>query len=108
MREPISLVEIDRDICSLTYGIGLCTATGTPCYNTWETCQVRPVFAVTTQVIRFAKPSANIPMSFDAIPSVRSTTTSPTELNVGDVDASSGPLGKRAQATITLEDHPYS
>lgn len=108
MREPISLVEIDRDICSLTYGVGLCTATGTPCYNTWETCQVRPVFAVTTQVIRFAKPSANIPMSFDAIPSVRSTTTSPTELNVGDVDASSGPLGKRAQATITLEDHPYS
>jgi len=108
MREPISLVEIDRDICSLTYGVGPCTATGTPCYNTWHTCQVRPVFAVTTQVIRFAKPSANIPMSFDAIPSVRSTTTSPTELNVGDVDASSGPLGKRAQATITLEDHPYS
>jgi len=108
MREPVSLVEIDRDICSLTYGIGPCTATGTPCYNTWHTCQVRPVFAVTTQVIRFAKPSANIPMSFDAIPSVRSTTTSPTELNVGDVDASSGPLGKRAQATITLEDHPYS
>ena len=108
MREPITLVEIDRDICSLTYGVGACTATGAPCYNTWHTCQVRPVFAATIQTIRFAKPSANIPMSLDAIPSVRSTTTSPTELNVGDVDASSGPLGKRAQATVTLEDHPYS
>lgn len=108
MREPITIVEIDRDICSLTYGVGACTATGAPCYNTWHTCQVRPVFAVTTQTIRFAKPSANIPISLDAIPSVRSTTTSPTELNVGDVDASSGPLGKRAQATVTLDDHPYS
>lgn len=108
MSDPITIVEIDRDICSLVYGVGLCTATGTPCYNTWETCQVKPVFAVTTQVIRFVKPRADIPMSLNAIPSVRSTTTSPTELNVGDVDAASGPLGKRAQATVTFEDHPYS
>jgi hypothetical protein len=27
---------------------------------------------------------------------------------VGDVDASSGPLGKRAQATVTFQDHPTS
>jgi hypothetical protein len=108
MTDPITLVEIDRDVCSLTYGVGLCTATGTPCYNTWQTCQIKPVFSVTTQTLRFAKPRADIPMALDAIPSVRSSTTSPTELNVGDVDASSGPLGKRAQATVTFEDHPYS
>jgi hypothetical protein len=108
MSDPITIVEIDRDICSRVYSVGLCTATGTPCYNTWETCQVKPVFAVTTQVMRFVKPRADIPMSLNAIPSVRSSTTSPTELNVGDVDASSGPLGKRAQATVTFEDHPYS
>lgn len=108
MREPITIVEIDRDICSRVYGVGLCTATGSPCYNTWHTCQVKPVFSATTQVMRFVKPRADVPMSLDAIPSVRSTSTSPTELNVGDVDASSGPLGKRAQATVTFEDHPYS
>lgn len=108
MSDPITIVEIDRDICSLVYGVGLCTATGSPCYNTWATCQIKPVFAVTTQVMRFVKPRADVPISLDAIPSVRSTTTSPTELNVGDVDASSGPLGKRAQATVTFEDHPYS
>jgi hypothetical protein len=108
MSDPVTIVEIDRDICSLVYGVGPCTATGTPCYNTWATCQIKPVFAVTTQVMRFVKPRADIPMALDAIPSVRSTTTSPTELNVGDVDASSGPLGKRAQATVSFEDHPYS
>jgi hypothetical protein len=108
MNEPITIVEIDRDICSLTFGVSPCTATGAKCYNTWQTCSVKPVFSVTTQVMRFVKPAASIPMSLDAIPSVKSSTTSPTELNVGDVDASSGPLGKRAQATVTFEDHPYS
>ena len=108
MNEPVTLVEIDRDVCSLTFGVSPCPATGTKCYNTWATCAARSAFAVTTQTIRFAKPRADLPLSWDAIPSVTSTTASPTELNVGDVDASSGPLGKRAQATITFQDHPTS
>jgi hypothetical protein len=108
MSEPVTLVEIDRDVCSLTFGVSPCPATGTKCYNTWATCAARSAFAVTTQTLRFAKPRADLPLSFEAIPSVISTSASPTELNVGDVDASSGPLGKRAQATITLQDHPTS
>lgn len=108
MNEPITIVEIDRDVCSLTFGVAPCTAAGTPCYNTWKSCQVPNVFAVTTQTIRFVKPRADLPLSLNAIPSVNSTSTSPTQLNVGDVDASSGPLGKRAQATVTFQDHPTS
>lgn len=108
MNEPVTIVEIDRDVCSLTFGVSPCTATGAPCYNTWRTCPVQEVFAVTTQPLRFVKPRADIPMEWDAIPSVVSTSTAPTELNVGDVDASSGPLGKRAQATVTFQDHPTS
>lgn len=108
MNEPVTIVEIERDVCSLTFGVAPCTATGTKCYNTWKTCKVTPVFAVTTQTLRFVKPRADLPMSWDAIPSVQSSSTAPTELNVGDVDASSGPLGKRAQATVTFQDHPTS
>lgn len=108
MNEPVTIVEIERDICSLTFSVSPCPATGTPCYNTWETCAARSAYTNTTQVLRFAKPRADLPLSWDAIPSVMSTSASPTELNVGDVDASSGPLGKRAQASITLRDHPTS
>ncbi len=108
MSEPVTIVEIDRDVCSLTFSVSPCPATGTPCYNTWATCAARPSYTNTTQVLRFAKPRADLPLSWDAIPSVISTSASPTELNVGDVDASSGPLGKRAQASITLQDHPTS
>ena len=108
MNEPVTIVEIDRDICSLTFGVAPCTATGTKCYNTWKTCKAPAAFTVTTQTLRFVKPRADLPMSWDAIPSVQSSSTAPTELNVGDVDASSGPLGKRAQATVTFQDHPTS
>lgn len=106
--EPVTLVELDRDVCSLTFGVSPCPATGPKCYNTWRTCPVREAFTVTTQTLRFAKPRADLPLSWDAIPSLVSTTTAPTELNVGDVDSSSGPLGKRAQATIVFQDHPTS
>lgn len=108
MSEPITIVEIDRDVCSLTFSVAPCPATGTPCFNTWETCAAPAAFTVTTKTLRFVKPRADIPLSLDAIPSVTGTSTSPTELNVGDVDASSGPLGKRAQASVTFQDHPTS
>jgi hypothetical protein len=108
MNEPVTLVEIDRDVCSLTFSVSPCPASGTPCYNTWKTCPVRNAYVNTTQTIRFSKPRADFPLEWNAIPSVMSTTTSPTELNVGDVDATSGPLGKRAQATIVFQDHPTS
>jgi len=108
MNEPITIVEIDRDVCSLTFSVSPCPATGTPCYNTWQTCAAREAFSATTQTLRFVKPRADLALSLNAIPSVTSTSSSPTELNVGDVDASSGPLGKRAQATIAFQDHPTS
>jgi hypothetical protein len=108
MSEPVTLVEIDRDVCSLVFSVSPCPAVGTPCYNTWQTCSARGAYVNSIQTIRFAKPRADLPLTFDAIPSVISTSASPTELNVGDVDASSGPLGKRAQASITLQDHPTS
>ena len=107
-RDPVTIVEIDRDICSLSFGVAPCNATGTKCYNTWKTCKAPLAYAETTQTLRFVKPRADLPLSWDAIPSVQSTSTAPTELNVGDVDASSGPLGKRAQATVTFQDHPTS
>jgi hypothetical protein len=107
-RNPVTIVEIDRDVCSLSFGVSPCTASGTHCYNTWRTCSAPLAYDRTEQTIRFVKSRADLPLSWDAIPSVQSTSTAPTELNVGDVDASSGPLGKRAQATVTFQDHPTS
>jgi len=51
-RTPCTLIEIDLDYCSLTYGTGACTASGasgTECYNTYTTCQDKTNFAKTTK-----------------------------------------------------------
>jgi hypothetical protein len=112
-RQPVTLVEIDQDSCSLIYGTSPCTAelgvTGAKkCFNTIKTCQDRANYDKTTLTLRFCKPAANIPASWQAIPSVASVSTSPTKLNIGGISDSSGPLGTRATITIKLTDHPYS
>lgn len=58
-RRPCTIVEIDQDVCSLTYGCGACTAaigtTGSrKCYNTRETCQDPVNFTKTSQTLRFS------------------------------------------------------
>jgi hypothetical protein len=112
-RQPVTIVEIDQDFCSLVYGTSPCTAelgvTGAKkCFNTIKTCQDRANYDKTTLTLRFCKPAVNIPASWQAIPSVASVSTSPTKLNIGGISDSSGPLGTRATITIKLTDHPYS
>jgi len=112
-RVPVTIVEIDQDFCSRTYGTAPCTAaigvTGTrKCFNTFRTCQDEVNFDRSQLTLRFCKPLANLPASWEAIPSVISTTSSPTKLNIGGAGDSSGPLGNRATVTIKFKDHPYS
>ena len=38
-RTPCTLVVIALDYCQNTFGVAPCTATGTPCYNTYPTCK---------------------------------------------------------------------
>lgn len=112
-RQPVTIVEIDQDFCALTYGVSPCTAavgvTGAQkCFNTIRTCQDRPNFDKSHLTLRFCTPAANIPASWQAIPSVKSVSTAPTRLNIGGASDATGPLGRRAQVTIKLGDHPYS
>ncbi len=112
-RQPVTIVEIDQDFCALTYGTSPCTAaigvTGVhKCFNTVATCQDRVNFDKSHLTLRFCTPAANIPASWQAIPSVKSVSTAPTRLNIGGASDATGPLGRRAQVTIKLGDHPYS
>ena len=64
-RTPCTLIEIDLDFCSLTYGVGACTASGasgTECYNTYPTCQDKANFAKTTKT--YQKTSLNTAVPF--------------------------------------------
>lgn len=116
-KEPITIVEIDQDFCSLTYGNSPCTAsvgvTGEfKCYNTFKTCQDTANYTLGSPLtLRFCTKTSNFPTPNETelyIPIVQSVSTNPTEVNIASGNENISPLGKRATVNITMIDIPYN
>lgn len=101
-RQPITVVELDLDTCSLTYGVGACTAAGAAadsCYNTRRTCQDTANFAQSTKTYRFCEPREGLPAGIDMIPCLKgSPQLAPAKITEGFG------LGHHASVTINLQD----
>ena len=105
-RQPIALVELDLDRCSLSYGTAPCGAgigvTGTTyCYNTRATCQSPATYAPEIHTYRYCTARMRMPVDIDAIPSVKSVDLAATKLEIA------GGLGARANVQVTIQDHPH-
>ena len=114
-RIPLVIVELDQEVCSRVYGSAPCTAsigvTGTTrCFNTRASCQDPTNYAAsgTPLTLKFSDAHADLPAGEYIIPSVKGVSTSPTRINVGGRTGRDKPLGRRAECTITLLDHPHS
>lgn len=124
-REPIQIVEIEQPLCALTYSESPCTAeldvTGTrKCYNTAQTCQDRANYDPSDLITwRLSRAMVDLPnrlfeagsgrtVKTNPIPSLRSVSTSPTEINIAAGSSDSAPMGRRASVTVQLTDAPYS
>lgn len=78
-RTPVALVILTMDYCSLTFGVGACTATGEKCFNTYPTCKLKSAYSKTTKDYKFT--SADVPIPFALVrPYVRSVKLLPTEI----------------------------
>ena len=120
-RQPITIIEIDQDLCTRTYGVAPCTAevgvTGAQkCFNTLVSCQDTANFDLADEsppagtgrlTLRFCTAMENQPRDVTLFPFVVEVTSTPTEVNLGGADKNVSPLGRRASVTITLSDHPY-
>jgi hypothetical protein len=111
-REPVQIVEIDIDYCSLTYGTGACTAVlGTTgvrkCYNTFRTCQATAAFDKVPLTLRFANTRSNFPKGQTYFPVLQSVTAFSSSVNIAGSNPKLGNLGKRAKVTASLVDFPY-
>src|SRR5690554_4058806 len=100
-RQPLTIVEIDLDFCSLTYGTGACTAVlGTTglhkCFGGYRHCQAREAFARVTRTLRFAQNVSGLP-DVHLYPCLKSVSTRSAEVNLSGIDASSTALGRRAK-----------
>ena len=109
-KEPLQIVEIDIDYCSLTYGGAPCTAAlgglfPRKCYNTFFTCQDQTNYSAGTLTLRFAQNQTGLPKGTIVYPALAGpVSTNPTEVNLGGVGDKLGSLGKRARVNIKLKD----
>jgi hypothetical protein len=111
--EPIQIVEIDIDYCSLVYGEAPCTAAlGTTgvrkCYNTFSTCQDKPNFTKTVLTQRFIENRSRSPKCFLTYPVLKSVSSISSTVNIAGSDDRLNGLGRRATITVELMDFPYS
>ena len=112
MREPVQIVEIDADYCSLSYGTGDCTATlGTTgvrkCFNMFRHCQDQDNFTKEVLTLRFCQPRANMPKDQLYFPVLDSTSPRSSTVNIGGADERLDALGRRATVSVRLKDFPY-
>lgn len=113
MREPLTVVEMDVDVCSLTFGTGACPAALGPnvarkCFNTYATCPVRASFAPATKTLRYCQPSAALPVQgLDAFPAVDSVSTFSATVNLAGMAGDMGALGRRATVKVAFRDFPH-
>ncbi len=101
-REPVTIVEIDLDKCSLTYGAAPCAASlaaGLECNNTRYTCQDSPNYDNSS--ILTHKFSDRVIDGQSHIPCIHNTKLSPVTITPGQA------FGKRASITIKVNDFPH-
>jgi len=107
-REPVTICEIDLDRCSLAYGVGACTATGSSgseCYQTLGTCQVTTAFSRSSYTLRFSS------TRIDGAQADGDAPTFPTVLNISTAPTALTPargLGVRSTCSVTLADHTWT
>ena len=105
--EPEEFVELEMDVCSLTYGLSPCVAaigsTGDrKCFNTYATCQDKQHFDRSAYTYRFSKPNAALPIGINTIPLLQSVNYAPQQITPGKG------LGVRGSVTLKFLDAPFA
>ena len=110
--EPVQIVEIDIDYCTLSYGTGACDAVlGTTgvrkCFNTFATCQSKLNFDKGVKTVKFITPTASVPKGDVYFPALKSVSAFSSSVNISGTDPKLGALGKRGKVTVRLQDFAY-
>jgi hypothetical protein len=111
-KEPIEIIELDLDYCSLTFGVAPCTASlggsvDRKCFNTFYSCKDQQNYAKSFLTYRFTKARSSYPKTGTTFPSLLSVSVSSAQANIAGADDQLYSLGKRGSLTATFADHPY-
>lgn len=108
--EAVTVIEIDIDQCTRTFGVGVCNASlgaATPnkCFNSYATCAYRQAYNKGVNTLRFITQSRPI-RGQQYYPCVVSVSGYDQEVNIAGFKPELGGLGKRASVRISMEDFP--
>ena len=116
-RVPVVIAEVTQPRCALRFGVGDCTATGTPkCYNTYWTCLDKPNYDPTGSIAwRLSRPGDDVDWLYEedaggnniktnAIPILQKASHTSSRINPGASRTGESPLGRSATAQIKLTD----
>lgn len=136
--KPVEIVEIIQPLCSRTFGVSPCLASGDACWNTDATCKYRSALDLSKSIsLKFVDGSvyewqdnninllaengnvltteSNDPFLIDlyfqpslAIPALAGYNTAPTVLNVASGSKDKSPLGYRAVCQVNIKDFPWN
>lgn len=136
--KPVEIVEIIQPLCSRTFGVSPCLASGDACWNTDATCKYRSALDLSKSIsLKFVDGSVyewqdnNINLLAEngnvlttesndsflidlyfqpslAIPALAGYNTAPTVLNVASGSKDKSPLGYRAVCQVTIKDFPWN
>ena len=119
MSEIVQVLEIRQKRCAKRFGVGDCSATGTPkCLQTYATCGDKEAFDL-DGVLHwyFTRPgdpapsTADMPTADDwhgpVIPILSTVRTEPTRVNLGAVRENESPFGLRGTIDVSLQDFEF-
>jgi len=119
MSKTVQVLELRQKRCDLRFGVGTCTATGTPkCFQTYNTCGAKDVFNLDGEIRWYfhrhgdpAPLTAGLPTANEvrgpSIPILRTVRTEPTRINLGAVREGESPFGLRGTISVTLDDFEF-
>lgn len=105
----VTVVEIDIDTCTRTWGVGACTAAFgggvvRKCFNSFPTCNAISAFNKGVQTLRFCNATYPIKIG-DYIPAIEGEVGgAEQEVNIAGYRPLSGALGVRATVKVTIKD----
>lgn len=106
--KPLRFWELVLNPCSHTYGVGSCTAsigvTGDrKCFNSPRTCQDAVNYSPgDEQILRFAEPTADLPIDIDCIPCLTDISRRPQKVDPGET------MGVRESGTVSMHNFKHN
>jgi hypothetical protein len=104
-RRPITVVELDLDFCTRTYGTSPCTAsvgvTGAQkCFNCFSTCQDTDNYEKTSKTYKFTSQTSFLPIGENIYPCITSVDIAPVQIDPKGFSVS-------GSVVVALTDFPH-